>query len=78
MLSQNFLQLWRSALEQKKAEEKKVIGAIDYDAPTENNSSSIGLGTKVISLLLYVYIYIFPERSRLPCDCWFHILERIW
>lgn len=50
MLSTNFLQLWRSALEQKKAEVKKEYGVIDYDAPTEKNSSStVGLGTKVIS-----------------------------
>lgn len=51
-LSQNFLQFWRSALEQKKAEQQKVVGAIDYDAPTEKNSGTVGLGTKVILTFL--------------------------
>ncbi|KAG8380282.1 hypothetical protein BUALT_Bualt07G0177100 [Buddleja alternifolia] len=34
------------ALEQKKAEEVKEYGVIDYDTPTESESSTIGLGTK--------------------------------
>ncbi|KAI3455747.1 hypothetical protein Pfo_012410 [Paulownia fortunei] len=37
----------KSALEQKKAEEEKEFGAIDYDAPSETNSSTIGLGSKI-------------------------------
>lgn len=37
----------RSALEQKKSEENKQFGAIDYDAPTESEKKTIGLGTKV-------------------------------
>ncbi|KAM7254228.1 hypothetical protein ACFE04_031910 [Oxalis oulophora] len=36
----------RSALEQKKADEKKEFGAIDYDAPVESGKKTIGLGTK--------------------------------
>ena len=41
------LALLRSALEQKKAEEEKEFGAIDYDAPVESEKKTIGLGTKV-------------------------------
>lgn len=40
----------RSALEQKKVEEEKKFGAIDYDAPVEPKSSTVGLGTKVAFL----------------------------
>ncbi|KAJ8535752.1 hypothetical protein K7X08_034153 [Anisodus acutangulus] len=46
----------RSALQQKKAEEEKAYGAIDYDAPVESTSTTIGLGTrlKLEQLLLYL------------------------
>lgn len=44
--------LLRSALEQKKAEENKEFGAIDYDAPVESETKTIGLGTKVKLLYL--------------------------
>ncbi len=37
----------RSALEQKKTDEEKEIGAIDYDAPVESEKKTIGLGTQV-------------------------------
>ncbi|XP_010252216.1 PREDICTED: uncharacterized protein LOC104593869 isoform X4 [Nelumbo nucifera] len=36
----------RSAIEQKKAEENKQYGAIDYDAQIESDQNTIGLGTK--------------------------------
>lgn len=39
---------FRSALQQKKAEEEKQYGAIDYDTPTVPKSNTVGLGTKVI------------------------------
>lgn len=44
--------LLRTALEQKKADEKKEYGAIDYDAPVESEEKTIGLGTKVEILQL--------------------------
>lgn len=39
--------LLRSALEKKKAEEKKEFGAIDYDTPISSDNKTIGFGTKV-------------------------------
>lgn len=48
--------MFRLALEQKKADEKKEYGAIDYDAPVESERSTVGLGTKVNpSDLLCIY-----------------------
>lgn len=45
--------LLRAALEQKKTEEQKEFGAIDYDAPVESEKkTTIGLGTKVGALQL--------------------------
>lgn len=38
---------FRSALDQKKGEEKNIYGTIDYDAPIASEPSKIGLGTKV-------------------------------
>lgn len=38
----------RLALQQKKREEEKSYGAIDYDAPVESGSTTIGLGTNVL------------------------------
>lgn len=34
-------------IEQKKAEDKKEFGAIDYDEPISSDKKTIGLGTKV-------------------------------
>ena len=45
--------LLRAALKQKKAEERKEFGVIDYDAPVEPEKKTIGLGTKVGALQLY-------------------------
>lgn len=42
-----FTLLLRSALEQKKAEEEKQFGSIDYDAPIPSDNKTIGFGTKV-------------------------------
>lgn len=46
--------LIRAALEQKKAEEKKDSGPIDYDAPVESEKNTIGVGTKVIRVCGYI------------------------
>lgn len=47
---------FRSALNQKKAEEKNIYGAIDYDAPIASEPSKIGLGTKVsTSRIIYIF-----------------------
>lgn len=43
----SFFKNFRSAIQQKKAEEEKQYGAIDYDAPIEPKSGTLGLGTKV-------------------------------
>ncbi|XP_057769279.1 uncharacterized protein LOC130989332 [Salvia miltiorrhiza] len=57
----------KSAIEQKKAEETKVIGAIDYDAPTENNSSTIGLGTKIgVGVAVVTFGLVFALGDFLP------------
>lgn len=45
-----FLYTTRSALDKKKAEVKKEYGAIDYDEPVESERSTIGPGTKVLTL----------------------------
>ncbi|KAL1551882.1 hypothetical protein AAHA92_19670 [Salvia divinorum] len=56
----------KSALEQKK-EEKKVIGAIDYDAPVENNSTTIGLGTKIgVGVAVVTFGLVFALGDFLP------------
>lgn len=46
--------LLRSALEQKKTDEVKEFGAIDYDAPVESEKRTIGLGTKVKTIQLFL------------------------
>lgn len=51
------LTLLRSALEQKKADEQKEFGAIDYDAPVEPEKKTIGLGTKVKLQKLFVFFH---------------------
>ncbi|KAK6129451.1 hypothetical protein DH2020_036809 [Rehmannia glutinosa] len=57
----------KSALEQKKTEEKKQYGAIDYDAPTETNSSTIGLGTKIgVGVAVVAFGLVFALGDFLP------------
>jgi hypothetical protein len=46
--------LLRSALEQKKVDEVKEFGAINYDAPVESEKKTIGLGTKVNKFPLFL------------------------
>ncbi|WMV22604.1 hypothetical protein MTR67_015989 [Solanum verrucosum] len=58
----------RSALQQKKTEEEKAYGAIDYDAPVESRSTTIGLGTKVIGVGAAVIVFglLFALGDFLP------------
>ncbi|KAG9143269.1 hypothetical protein Leryth_010188 [Lithospermum erythrorhizon] len=57
----------RSALEQKKIEEEKQYGAIDYDAPVETKSSTIGLGTKIgVGIAVVVFGLVFALGDFLP------------
>lgn len=50
----------RSALEQKKTEEVKEFGPIDYDAPVKSDEKTIGLGTQVhIYNIVQVCIFSF-------------------
>ena len=52
--------LLRAALEQKKADEEKEFGAIDYDAPVESEKKTIGLGTKVrLGCFLFSYAQFY-------------------
>ncbi|KAL2462541.1 Tetratricopeptide repeat (TPR)-like superfamily protein [Forsythia ovata] len=57
----------KSALEQKKSEEEKQYGAIDYDAPTKTESSTIGLGTKIgVGVAVIVFGLVFALGDFLP------------
>nr|GMD32220.1 uncharacterized protein LOC109192338 [Ipomoea batatas] len=57
----------RSALEQKKVEEEKKFGAIDYDAPVEPKSSTVGLGTKIgVGVAVVVFGLVFALGDFLP------------
>ncbi|CAK9146123.1 unnamed protein product [Ilex paraguariensis] len=57
----------RSALEQKKAEENKEYGAIDYDTPVETERSKIGLGTKIgVGVAVVVFGLVFALGDFLP------------
>lgn len=61
LLTFRFGELFRSALEQKKAEEEKEFGAIDYDASISSDKKTIGLGTQVkvfISSILMHDLYV--------------------
>ncbi|KAH6773276.1 Tetratricopeptide repeat superfamily protein [Perilla frutescens var. frutescens] len=57
-----------SALEQKKTVDEKEYGAIDYDTPTANNSSStIGLGTKIgVGVAVVAFGLVFALGDFLP------------
>lgn len=55
------------ALEQKKSEEEKQYGAIDYDAPVKTESSTIGLGTKIgVGVAIIVFGLVFALGDFLP------------
>ncbi|KAI3716381.1 hypothetical protein L6452_23676 [Arctium lappa] len=57
----------RSALDQKKAEEKNIYGAIDYDAPIASEPSKIGLGTKIgVGVAVVVFGLVFALGDFLP------------
>ncbi|XP_055828958.1 uncharacterized protein LOC129896978 isoform X2 [Solanum dulcamara] len=57
----------RSALQQKKTEEEKANGAIDYDAPVESRSTTIGLGTKIgVGAAVIVFGLVFALGDFLP------------
>lgn len=48
--------LRRSALEQKSIDGSKEYESIDYDAPAESASSTVGLGTKVMPYIAWTSI----------------------
>ncbi|XP_071689167.1 uncharacterized protein, partial [Rutidosis leptorrhynchoides] len=57
----------RSALNQKKTEEKITYGAIDYDAPVVSEPSKIGLGTKIgVGVAVVVFGLVFALGDFLP------------
>ncbi|KAK9082695.1 hypothetical protein Scep_029166 [Stephania cephalantha] len=57
----------RSALEQKKVEETKQFGPIDYDEPVDSNQSTIGLGTKIgVGVAVVVFGLVFALGDFLP------------
>ncbi|CAH1425366.1 unnamed protein product [Lactuca virosa] len=57
----------RSALDQKKVEEKNVYGTIDYDAPIASEPSKIGLGTKIgVGVAVVVFGLVFALGDFLP------------
>ncbi|KAL8466580.1 hypothetical protein ACS0TY_035586 [Phlomoides rotata] len=57
----------KSTLEQKKVEVEKEYRAIDYDAPTEKDSSTIGLGTKIgVGVAVVVFGLVFALGDFLP------------
>ncbi|KAM3245750.1 putative protein isoform X1 [Capsicum annuum] len=57
----------RLALQQKKTEEAKAYGAIDYDAPVESRSTTIGLGTKIgVGAAVIVFGLVFALGDFLP------------
>ncbi|KAK3411209.1 uncharacterized protein LOC104423277 isoform X2 [Eucalyptus grandis] len=57
----------RSAIEQKKVDEMKGFGAIDYDAPVETDDKTIGLGTKIgVGLAVVIFGLVFALGDFLP------------
>ncbi|XP_022721354.1 uncharacterized protein LOC111278887 isoform X2 [Durio zibethinus] len=57
----------RAALEQKKAEEQKEFGAIDYDAPVESENKTIGLGARIgVGVAVVVFGLVFALGDFLP------------
>ncbi|CAO2840431.1 unnamed protein product [Amaranthus hypochondriacus] len=59
----------RSALEKKNAETEKEFGAIDYDAPSEPEKNTIGLGTKIgVGIAVVVFGLVFALGDFLPSE----------
>ncbi|KAK2965462.1 hypothetical protein RJ640_008256 [Escallonia rubra] len=57
----------RSAAGQKKVEENKELGAIDYDAPIESEGSTTGIGTKIgVGVAVVVFGLVFALGDFLP------------
>ncbi|XP_016683760.1 uncharacterized protein [Gossypium hirsutum] len=57
----------RAALEQKKVEEQKEFGPIDYDAPVESEKKTIGLGTNIgVGIAVAVFGLVFSLGDFLP------------
>ncbi|KAI7754260.1 hypothetical protein M8C21_033537 [Ambrosia artemisiifolia] len=57
----------RSALNQKKAEEKNMYGTIDYDAPVASEPNKIGLGTKIgVGIAVVVFGLVFALGDFSP------------
>ncbi|KAK9078425.1 hypothetical protein SSX86_002482 [Deinandra increscens subsp. villosa] len=57
----------RSALNQKKAEEKNVYGTIDYDAPVASEPNKVGLGTKIgVGVAVVVFGLVFALGDFIP------------
>ncbi|RDX93399.1 hypothetical protein CR513_24350, partial [Mucuna pruriens] len=57
----------RSALEQKKADQEKQFGAIDYDAPISSDNKTIGFGTKIgVGVAVVVFGLVFALGDFLP------------
>ncbi|WCJ37164.1 Tetratricopeptide repeat (TPR)-like superfamily protein [Euphorbia peplus] len=57
----------RSALEQKKTDEIKQFGPIDYDAPVKSDKKTIGLGTKIgVGAAVLVFGLVFALGDFLP------------
>ncbi|EOY26266.1 hypothetical protein QQP08_020092 [Theobroma cacao] len=57
----------RAAVQQKKAEEQKEFGPIDYDAPAESDKKTIGLGTQIgVGVAVVVFGLVFALGDFLP------------
>ncbi|KAI3775188.1 hypothetical protein L1987_49757 [Smallanthus sonchifolius] len=57
----------RSALNQKKVEEKNMYGTIDYDAPVASEPNKIGLGTKIgVGVAVVVFGLVFALGDFSP------------
>ncbi|XP_027168295.1 uncharacterized protein LOC113768224 isoform X2 [Coffea eugenioides] len=55
---------FRSALQQKQAEEEEQYGAIDYETPTVPTSNAVGLGTKIgaaVTALIFGLVFAFGD-----------------
>ncbi|XP_071902904.1 uncharacterized protein [Coffea arabica] len=55
---------FRSALQQKQAEEEEQYGAIDYETPTVPTSNTVGLGTKIgaaVTALIFGLVFAFGD-----------------